>query len=333
MLYSERRRTDTTEIAAFGELTWKVSERFTTILGARWFDNEVEFESEQFGIAVSPDSFAGKQSETKVNPKVLLQYAATKDVQLYASAAQGFRVGGVNSFSNLLCAGDLQNAGLNSAGVLTYDSDTLWNYELGLKSSLGGGTTTLNAAAFDIEWDDVQQLVALQNCGFLIVLNAGKAQSRGFELELETALTDQFKLGAGLGYTESEISDNGGLAFIRTGVPLQQVPEWTGTASAEYHFALGGRDAFVRADYSYVGSSTSANNDAVNRRPRDAYSLVNLRAGLTLDAVEVSLFANNVTNEHANLSDLPPLALELPGRPRLITNRPTTVGIEARVRF
>jgi outer membrane receptor protein involved in Fe transport len=114
---------------------------------------------------------------------------------------------------------------------------------------------------------------------------------------------------------------------------LQQVPHWTGTASAEYHFNVASHGAFVRADYSYVGSSTSANNDAVNRRQRESYDIVNARAGLSIAAVELSLFMSNLTDEHANLSDLPPLALELPGRARIVTNRPRTIGIEARMQF
>jgi outer membrane receptor protein involved in Fe transport len=333
VLYEEHRRTDSKDLAAFGEITWSVTPHLTAILGARWSDSEIDFRTVQSGIAVSPDTFSGTQREKKVTPKALVQYALSDDMKVYASAAQGFRTGGVNSFSNLLCAQDLQNAGLTAEGVQSYDTDTLWSYELGLKSAFRNGATTLNAAAFAIDWSDVQQLVPLQQCGFVITLNAGAARSRGFELELDTMLGDAWRGSLGVGYTDSEVTRNGGFDVIRTGVPLQQVPKWTGTAALEYHFDLAGHEGYARADCSYTGSSTSTNNDAVRGRTRGSYAIAGVRAGMTFGRTDVSVFATNLTDERANLSDLPPLALELPGRPRIVTNRPRTVGLEAHFRF
>ncbi|MDG2460016.1 MAG: hypothetical protein P8M73_03955 [Luminiphilus sp.] len=48
---------------------------------------------------------------------------------------------------------------------------------------------------------------------------------------------------------------------------------------------------------------------------------------------DVTLFADNVTDERANLADNRPIAAEMPGRARIVTNRPRTIGLEARYRF
>jgi outer membrane receptor protein involved in Fe transport len=310
-----------------------LAERLRLIAGARWFNNKVTFNGAQDGALVSPDTFAGAQEETGINPKVSIEYQATKDARLYATASKGFRIGGVNSFSNLLCAGDLAALGLTSAQVLTFDSDSLWNYEIGAKTSWLNRKVIANGALFDIEWSDVQQNVALPTCGFFLTMNAGKARSRGFELELSVAPADGLLLSFGTGYTDAVITNGGILATIAPGTRVQQIPRWTVSASADYDVHLSGLPMVLHMDYANVGESYSANNDPVNQRLRPAYSLVNARVGMNFQHWEVALFADNVFDKAANLSDIPPLAIEYPGRPRIVTNRPRTLGIEGRYRF
>jgi outer membrane receptor protein involved in Fe transport len=179
----------------------------------------------------------------------------------------------------------------------------------------------------------VQQGVALPSCGFGIGVNAGKARSQGGELEIQAAVTHGLKLSAGAGYTDARITDPGINHIARPGTPIQQVPKWTANAGLDYRFEVGSVPTFVHADYAYIASSLSANNDARNPRVRPAYSLVNLRAGVDIDRVELTVFAENLFDEHANFSDVPPQAIELPGRPRIAVNRPRTIGVDARVKF
>jgi hypothetical protein len=57
------------------------------------------------------------------------------------------------------------------------------------------------------------------------------------------------------------------------------------------------------------------------------------RCALTFGRNEVALVGKNLTNEHANLADNRSIAVELPGRPRIVTNQPITIGIEFRSTF
>ena len=82
--------------------------------------------------------------------------------------------------------------------------------------------------------------------------------------------------------------------------------------------------------YSYVGDSKSANNDPFNPRTRAPYALLDARVALAFSQYEVALVGKNLTNDHANLADNRSIAVELPGRPRIVTNQPITVGIEVR---
>ena len=60
---------------------------------------------------------------------------------------------------------------------------------------------------------------------------------------------------------------------------------------------------------------------------RDSWSALNLRAGVLNENWDVTLFADNVTDERANLADNRSIAAEMPGRPRIVTNRPRTIGL------
>jgi hypothetical protein len=89
----------------------------------------------------------------------------------------------------------------------------------------------------------------------------------------------------------------------------------------------------INATYSYVGNSTSANNDPFNPRVRPAYTLIGTRLGIEWDSYSLTLFGKNLTNEHANFADYRDIAAETPGQPLVVTNQPRTFGIEFRDDF
>ncbi|MGB1438887.1 MAG: TonB-dependent receptor, partial [Luminiphilus sp.] len=323
------------ELAIFGEVTWDVTERIALTAGGRWYDTEVSFSSDADGFANGgPSSFAGDQSESGFNPKVMASFDATDDLNFYASAAKGFRVGGVNgNISETLCGDELDRVGLDPASLRTYDSDDLWSYEVGVKSNLANNRMSLNAAVFFIDWQDSLQVQRLA-CGFQVDANIGDVESTGFEIELSAAPSEGLTFDLGVGYTNTEVVSPAGDGFpgYEKGESLHGVPDWTSTGSAQYIFpAFNGWDARLRADANYYGESTSFNNGTVV--DRDSWSALNLRAGVLTERWEVTLFADNVTDERANLADNRSIAAEMPGRPRIVTNRPRTMGLEARYRF
>jgi outer membrane receptor protein involved in Fe transport len=267
---------------------------------------------------------------------VLVQAQINENLNLYTSAAKGFRIGGVNG--NLppgLCGPELDKLGIDPSNATTYDSDTLWSYELGFKSSLADNRVTFNGAAFFIDWSNIQQLNRLA-CGFQFTQNAGKAESKGFELELMAAPVRGLTLSLGVGYTKAEITDDGGVAGVSEGDKIQGVPDWTFNAGTQYVWPVSaGWEGLVRADLNHYGDSYSSNNatSAAEQRLREAWTALNLRAGLMNERWELTLFVDNVTDERANLADSRSIAAETPGRQRLVASRPLTYGLEGRIRF
>ena len=338
LIFVNDETTDTEELALFGEVTVEFSDRFSVTAGGRYYDTEVAEVGAANGFANSgPSSHDNKQSESGFNPRVLAEFAPGDAVNLFASASKGFRTGGVNgNVSEALCGTELAGFDITVSDVpLLYDSDELWSYELGAKFSLANNRFSLNTSVFYIDWTDIQQLNRL-SCGFQYSYNAGEAESRGFELELNAAPTDNLVLALGIGYTDAEITDTGDAFGVAKGDDIQGVPDWTVTGSVAYNFRFSSEwEGVWRVDANHYGDSYSANNESsgATQRLREAWSAVNMRLSAISERYEITLFADNLTDERANLADSRSIAAETPGRQRLVTNRPRTVGLEGRVRF
>ena len=332
-LFTQLTETQVREQAAFGEATYQLTDRLSVVAGVRFFDNEVSVGGYQDGLIVVPTTFDGVQSESGANPKFGLQYDINDDAMVFLSASRGFRTGGVNTIAEAVCAGDLAGLGLNADEARSYDSDALWSYEAGAKSEWFDRRLLVNVTASHIDWEDVQQAVGLGGCGFVIRQNAGSAEIDSLELELRAHVTDQLTFGLGIGYTDAVITDGGPLAFVQPGTRLQQVPDWTLSASVDYDFTIADVPWFARASYAFVGESTSALNNSTTPRVRPSYTLVDGRIGARIGQAEIALFVDNLTDENANFADTPSLGAELPGRPRIASNRPRTVGVDLRARF
>lgn len=330
--YNQTIDNDVTEKAVFGEGTLSIGKRLEVTLGARYFDNTIGYVNTQDGAFTTPATFLGGQNEKGVNPKLGLKYKINDDVNVFATAAKGFRIGGVNGFSPTLCAADLAALNLTPAQASSYKSDSLWSYEAGVKSSWFERRLQVNASAFWIEWSDVQQTVPL-SCGFSIQANAGKARSQGVELEAQLTPAAGLNLSLGVGYTDARITDGGALGIARPGDPIQQVPKWNVSAALDYDTEIAGKPVFAHLDYAFVDRSISALNDSVNPRLRPSYSMVNGRAGVEIGPVRYAVFVKNLFDEAANYGDAPPLGAELPGRPRVAVSRPRTIGFELRAKF
>ena len=247
----------------------------------------------------------GKQSEDGFIFKGALEFQASDNLFLYASVAEGFRLGGANGTipGTLGCPEDLAALGLHDVDTSSYESDDLVSYEAGIKAELNPATR-LNATAFRIDFDGIQQRIQL-TCGFQFRGNFGAARSQGVELELTARPADNLNLALNIGYTDAQFTET--VAGInQDGDPLQFVPEWTASLVADYLVpnALFEMDLFLRADISYVDHSLSVVN-AIPRQ-RAAYEQIGLRVGLSSERYKAALFARNLTDKIANLGDTAP---------------------------
>ena len=113
------------------------------------------------------------------------------------------------------------------------------------------------------------------------------------------------------------------------------MPKVTATAAGTYTHALtSSLDGFVSTDFSYVGSSLSAVSSLNSPLVRPSYGILNLRVGVRHDKDEFSLYADNVTDERANLGDINPISYVRYENgeilPRVAVSRPLSVGVRFR---
>ena len=85
----------------------------------------------------------------------------------------------------------------------TYDSDSLWSYELGAKDSLFDNRLSFQTSVYYIDWTGIQTSVNLPSCGAFYTANRGKAISQGFDFQVAAILAEGLKVSANVGYTDA----------------------------------------------------------------------------------------------------------------------------------
>ncbi len=264
-----------TQVAAFAEATFDLTERFSATVGGRYYDFEEDrvlyfggVFADSDGLPDEPTNGPGSTSEDGFLPRVLLSYSAGDNVQFNAQAAQGFRLGGINDpLNTALCtADDLATY----SGRPTFDSETLWNYELGTKIGFADGRGQFNIAAFYADIEDLQVPALAGTCSSRIAINTPEAHSAGVEVELTAAPTDRFDFGISATYTESEIDSTvvsvtgDVLAGIEEGNRLPSVPKFQLSANATYSWPFTATvDGFITGVYQHVGSRYTQVSDQV----------------------------------------------------------------------
>ena len=328
-VFYSRTLTSTKQLAGFFELGYELFDGFTVTGGARVSQIERDLTAIKAGALIGAySSLSGDADETPVTPKFNVSYRLHDGALLYAQASQGFRVGGVNpGLPN--CATCVVSLGT------TFDSDSLWNYELGAKFELFERALRLNAAAFYIDWTDIQLNVSRED-GFNGFLNAGDARSRGGELEFSLSAGAGVEIGGQLTYTDAELTRlRPGVTGAGTpGSRVPEVPEWSRSGYVEWvHPVLGDAEFRIRGDVQYVGERK---DNFSGNRPMDSYTLYNLSLVLDIGNYTASLFGKNLSDERAQLRrqyyagvhDGVPVEFD-----RYTVNIPRTIGVALMRRF
>jgi len=290
------------QLALYGEVTYAITDRIELIAGARWFDIERDFTIDSVGILAGGSlSESGASSESGVTPKMGVNFAYSEDLTLYATASEGFRAGGPNNTlgSNLPdCEQELRDLGY-SEYPFSYDSDSLWSYELGAKNRWFDGRASLNAAVYHIDWSDMQTQRFL-NCGIVYAENAGNSTVDGVELEFIIDPTDSFNIILAASYTDAALKEDVPNLGGSEGDRIPGVPRFTGNVGLSYFFPAFGRRAFIRGDYQYVSNSYTEFDPTIRYELPD-YQIANLRIGIEGEQWTATLFAHNVFDERGIL--------------------------------
>lgn len=132
-------------------------------------------------------------------PRFTLDYKASDDLFLYASASKGVRAGGFNTANAVSATGIL-------ATEVPYDEEENWTYELGFKSEWFDKVLMLNASYFRVDWKNAQVSSFTENPTATnpnrIIRNIGAIKTDGFEAQAEVRPSDMFSFGGSVVYSD-----------------------------------------------------------------------------------------------------------------------------------
>jgi len=296
---------------------------------------------------------------------------------VYATAAKGFRLGGANqpipvapltscpppanggplqgneyALQLKLLNGCSTSVYLNQNGDLTstFASDSVWNYEIGEKSSWFDRHLIANVSAYYERWKDPQ--IATNLNGYGITANGGDARIYGFEAELQALLAQEWTFGVNAGYTNAEFTESSPITGYPSGYSVPDIPDFTASATLRWkHPITDTMSAVGTLEGDYVGTRTDAPyGESITIYPNSptyidkllihlpSYAFLNLRLGLTGNtssggAWTASLYVNNLTNKIAILDPQPQIDLQLNAYVRYLINQPITTGIDLAYKF
>ena len=353
------------QIAVFGDFTYKFLDVFKATVGLRLSKIDFSGSVNETGPFLGTTIVTSNGGNDKpVTPKVLFSWQPDHDNMYYISATKGFRPGGVNVAVGDICQGNLTSLGLNQVPN-QYSADNLWSYELGGKTTLLDHRLQINASLFYVDWRNIQQNVYLPACGEQFTANLGKAKSEGGDIEILYRPIDPLTLDFSAAYTDARLTKTscaGTLQYTSSGClapgdnnPLDATAPistsgdallgapWSFTSSAQYEFPKW-QDAapYLRFDYQHDTAQRSllAGQDSRNAlydTTIPGLPVVNnlsARAGARYNGLDVSLYANNLTNSQPLMFESRDIASNLTdllyfGR----GVRPRTYGVTAIYRY
>ncbi len=311
------------EYAAFGNLTFHVTDKLDVTGGVRYAHNEQQQGQVGSGLLVSPVP-TRRSSDSVPTYLANIRYRVNDNFMPYLRFATGYRPGGPNAVVNGLDGQPL--------AAPSFKDDKLTSYEAGVKLGTADRRFNADISLYHVDWDDMQ-ITAIRN-GLGLIANAAKARSEGAELTLTALPVRDLTLMGTFGYTNAELAaDAPDLGGVK-GESLPDTPEVTAALSAEYRFAVSNYEAFAGGTVRYV-DDRNANFDLATGMPQyelPDYTAVDVRTGLTVGGTRLQLFCKNVTNERGQLSAITGTSL-FGGPANVSILQPRTYGLGVDVSF
>ena len=351
------------ELAAFGEATYRFSDRFWLTAGLRIGEISAQgfteaggflatgetpfipgvqtnyYTAALFGIPLDFDTFTPypavegvKAKGSKPSYKLAASFKPVDHITTYATFATGFRAPIVNA-----AAGRPSVAPGGEDDIIIPDgasSDDLKSYEVGMKAQWLDGRVTANVAAYYIDWSNIQVQANRVTDSVQFATNIGAAESKGFEFELGVNPATGWFVGVNGAYNDAKITELTPEEAAISGAVLGHrlsAPRLQGAAFLSYTFDLADdMEATFATNAQYIGSfNSSFPNQPGTGAPlstfgvTDAYANVNMSFGVSKGDFGAQLYVENLFDDQS-ITYIHPEAFLVS---RFGTMRPRTVGI------
>ncbi|MBB3033728.1 TonB-dependent receptor [Alteriqipengyuania lutimaris] len=241
------------------------------------------------------------------------------DVLFYATYSEGFRPGLLNRPGGAQGPGDF-------IVPFELETDTVANYELGWKTQLFDRQLRFNGSVFYVDISNLQTTIfdpSITNLFFSD--NAADAEIWGLEAEFTYApySLEGLTFSGAFSLLDSEITEVlTPTDDVELGSDLAYAPNFQGNARVRYQWGVSTElDAYIMPQVTYSASKFT-DIITINRLELDSYTTFGLSAGIEADRWNVEIFGENLSDERAQIAgDF------YYDRPRIVTNRPLTVGL------
>ncbi|MFC7049459.1 TonB-dependent receptor [Emcibacter nanhaiensis] len=340
--FGETRSTGTTTLnsyAGYANAVYHMTDRLNVNIGLRYTAEDKDFAYEQtstsgnifFGLPEIP-AFEDHKSFESFTPAFGFDYDLSDTAMVYGKAARGFKSGGFND-------------GFTSNSDAAFGEETLWNYEIGSKSTFLKGRMQVNLAGYLMTWKNVQNIFSDVPDGSVIpffqVDTAGDIEIKGVELETIFQVTPELQARASLGIVDAKftsvsdrLADLGGAV----GDPVENVPNFTISGGLTYTLELGNSGTLTisgNVEHRDDTPLTTVRTGVPNVQP--AYTLFDaaLIYKTASENLTVQFWAKNITNKKyvTALFDVDNNAASPIGAAYHSVGIPRTYGLTARYAF
>lgn len=286
---------DTRNTAIYGQADFQLSNAWTLSSGLRFERRGVRY-SDSSGARAEPD-------ENLWGGRLALQYKTDSGSYYYALVSRGYKPGGFNLDQSIAPA------------QRDFDTESMINYELGIKRSILNNQLQLQASVFLQDRDSIQTKQSIVTsiasgivggscpCSFTdFTDNATSGTNKGLEFELFWAANERLNLFASLGVLDTEFDTF--LTFEHlsadrdNGVPFDLIGREQAHAPS-YQWMVGGDYAFSE-HWTMSGSIEAKDEFFFSDRhdaKSDAYELLNLELAYQAENWRLALYGKNVSDE------------------------------------
>ena len=321
---------ETESTGLFTNLTWHITDRLNVTPGVRFAYDDKQVRQTRFA-ADDFVPFGGAASTTvlaeddwsNTDYRLTVDYRITDSHMVYLTSSEAYRAGGYGYTIAATSSGDAQTQAIASGVVAAFTPpEKVQNDEIGFRTEWVDGRVRVNLTYFDMAYRDRQGPIQIPDptspTGFRIQLvNTGDVDLDGLELEGEIAATENLTIDFSAGNVNSLVLD-----------PCANSGEFLFPGPVEDSYSVGGRwlaplnngaavtfglsYAYTGPQQTHPGGTTNTCFNPVTGAPNPVpgwffdsryelpdYSLLNARVRYANAGGnwEVSLFANNVTDE------------------------------------
>lgn len=305
-------RSDVDNQAAFGELNYRTG-AVTWIVGGRSEHQEQRYQSSFTAVALGSTQTSDRSSKSSAFlPKLGALWHLSEQDSLGLVRQRGYRAGGLGSAID----------GLSGFAPVPYDYDyepeKADNTELSYRRLSADKRWALGANVFYMDWTNQQIEVMVDDpipfSG--IIVNAGKSEVKGAELDITGALSRQWSMFASVGYLQTKFKQFVVEGKDLAGSEFPRAPKWTaalGTSWQQSQWFAGG-------DLKYTDNALSSSvltGGQADYLP--SYTVLNLRGGYSWGASRLTLFVDNATDEEYFLFRNTAQNSATVGKPRMVS--------------